>query len=140
MASETRGIGEVVGELGVGERLVLAGAAGVFLLWLVFDLILQDYFVGQLPFLLAVLVLLAAVRVRVQNAEPIFSYEGALLVCALSLGVLGVLSVVEDVRYEVLSRGGATAVGAVLFWLVALVAGAGAWRLLQERPSSNSTH
>lgn len=126
-------IGRAVQGLGIGERMVLAGAAGVVALWLVFDLVLQEYFISQLPIVLAAFALLVAFRVRVQSTRPVLSYDVVLLVCAVSLGIIGVLSVVENIRSEVFEAGGATVVGAILFWIATLVAGAGAIQLMQQR-------
>ncbi len=133
-AGGVQGIGDAIQRLGLGERLAVLGAAGVFLVWLVFGLLTQDYGVGQLPFLLAVGTLVLAYRFHVRKAGdwPV-AYGAAVLILAGALGLIGVRELLLDLRYEIFDIGGATVVGAILFWIAAITAGVGAVQMALAR-------
>lgn len=126
-------IGDAIQRLGMGERLAVLGAAGVFLVWVVFGVITQDYGVGQLPFLLALGTLVLAYRFHVQKAgDWPLSYGVVVLVLAAALGLVGVRELVLDLRYQIFDTDAGTMVGAVLFWIAALAAGVGAVQMARE--------
>lgn len=128
MANETAGgIGQAIQGLGAGERLAVLGAAGVLVAWLVFDLILQDYSIGHLPFVASALIVFFAYRLHVQNAVdwPV-AYTPLIVVLAGVVGFVGVTELVQDIRYEIFDARAGVIIGAILFWVGAIAAGVGA--------------
>ncbi len=127
MAGGMQDIGQAVSALGIGEKLAVLGAAGVLVGWLLFDLVMTEYGVGQLPFIVAAFTVFLAYRYHMQKATdwPV-GYATLVIVLAGILGVLGVRELALDLRYEILDVGGLTAVGALVFWIAAIAAGAGA--------------
>lgn len=123
-------IGRAVQQLGIGEKMAVLGAAGVLAVWLVFDLLMTEYSIGHLPFALAALVVFFAYRFHMQHAThwPV-DYGTLVVVLAGLIGLLGLLELVTDLRYEIFDTDGSTIVGAIAYWAAAIVAGVGAFRM-----------
>ena len=63
-AASDGGIGgelsSTIAKLGAGEKLAVLGAAGVMVVWLLFDLLIDEYGIGEPSFILAGLIVGAA--------------------------------------------------------------------------------
>lgn len=130
-----QGIGRAVQALGLGERLIVLGAAGVLAVWLVFALLTREYGVGVLAFVTATAALYFAYRFHIQKAADwAVPYRTLILALGALLGLMGVHEFLMDMRYELYEVGGATFVGGILFWIAAIVAGVGAFQMAASRP------
>lgn len=133
-ASAGGGIGQdissTVAKLGAGEKLAVLGAAGVLAVWLVFDLLIDEYSLGHLPFALA-LVAGTAAYVHHNKGSDGWSvdYKTVIVVTCAIGGVIGAWSVVEELRADVLDADGATVIGALLYYATSITSGVGAWQL-----------
>lgn len=134
MSGGVQGIGRAVQALGVGEKLAVLGSVGVVVVWFVFHLLTQDYSVGQVPFVLSAGTVFLAYRYHVAKAEewPL-AYATLVIALAGTLGAIGVRELLLDLRYEIFDVGGATLVGAILFWIAAIAAGVGAVQMAMGR-------
>ena len=129
-AGGMQGIGRAVQALGIGEKLAVLGAAGVLATWLVFDLLMAEYGIGHLPFVLSALTVFAAYRFHIQHQDgwPV-RYDTIVIVLAGVIGLVGLQELATDLRYESLDRDNATIIDALAFWAAAIVAGVGAVRM-----------
>lgn len=122
-------ISETFSELKGGERLAVIGAAIVLVVWLVFDLLIDDYSTGALPFALALLIVGAAfVHHRRDGADPV-PYGSLLFVAAGILGIIGAVDAIEEIRDDIFDARGGTVVGALGYYAGAIVSGVGALQL-----------
>ena len=120
---------DMIGKLGAGEKLAVLGAAAVLAVWLLFDLLIDEYSTGSLPFALALVVVGAAyVRHQGSGNEPV-PYKSLLFVGAGLLGVLGAVDVIEELRNNILDADGTTVIGALLYYAGAITSGVGALQL-----------
>ncbi|MCK9494769.1 MAG: hypothetical protein M0R75_04640 [Dehalococcoidia bacterium] len=126
-------VGRVVLGLGMGERLAVLGAVGVLAVSLVFGLITRDYGVGQVAFLLAVVLLFVMYRGRVQQAADGVDYTTLVIALGGMLGLIGLRELVLDLRFEIFDAGTATILAAMLFWASTIAAGAGALQVAMAR-------
>ena len=55
-------ISATVAKLGAGEKLAVLGAAAVLAVWLVFDLLIDEYSIGTFSFVLSLVIVYAAYR------------------------------------------------------------------------------
>ncbi len=126
-------ISETVAKLGAGEKFAVLGAAGVMGVWLVFDLLIDEYFTGHLAFVLALVVVTAAYLHHTKGSgDWAVPYKTVVTVCAGLLGVLGVWFLIEEVRGDVLDADAATVLGALIFYVASIVSGVGAWQLSKQ--------
>ena len=137
--TETQGSGignelsATVAKLGAGEKLAVLGAAGVLVVWLLFDLLIDEYSTGQLPFVLALGVVVAAYLHHNRGSEEwSIDYRTLVVVGAGLLGILGAWFLIEEIRNDILDADGATVLGAILFWAASIVSGVGAWQLTRK--------
>lgn len=121
---------ETFAKLGGGERLAVLGAAIVLGGWLVFDLLIDDYSTGTTAFVLAVLVVGAAYthHRRTSGSDPV-PYGTVIFVGAGILGLLGVIEVIEELRNNILDTDAVTIIGALVFYVGAIMSGVGAVQL-----------
>jgi hypothetical protein len=126
-------VGRVVLGLGMGERLAVLGAVGVLAVSFVFGLITRDYGVGQLAFLLAVVLLFVMYRGRVQQAADGVDYTTLVIALGGMLGLIGLRELALDLRFEIFDAGTATILAAVLLWASTIAAGAGALQMAMAR-------
>jgi hypothetical protein len=103
--SPTEGLGAVVSGLGEKERLVAVGAALIVVVWLIFELILAEYFFSGVTLLLAV-VTLFAVWAHKQDPEASWPvpYSWALRVLGYSVGFMGLVELLFDLRNGILDN------------------------------------
>ncbi len=123
-----------VAKLGAGEKLAVLGAAGVLAVWLVFDLLIDEYSTGSLAFVLALVVSYAAYRHHGRGSDGwAVPYQTIVWVGASLLGVLGVWFLIEELRGDIFDADAATIIGAVAFYITAIVSGVGAFQLSSKR-------
>ena len=123
-----------VSKLGAGEKLAVLGAAGVLAVWLVFDLLIDEYSTGSVSFVLALVVSYAAYRHHGRGSEGwAVPYETIVWVGASLLGVLGVWFLIEELRQSILDADAATLIGALAFYVTTIVSGIGAFQLSSKR-------
>ena len=126
-------ISETVAKLGAGEKFAVLGAAGVLGVWLVFDLLIDEYFTGHLAFVLALVVVAAAYLHHTKGSgDWAVPYKTVVSVCAGLLGVLGAWFLIEEVRGDILGADAATVLGALIFYVASIVSGVGAWQLSKQ--------
>lgn len=121
---------ETFAKLGGGERFAVMGAAIALVGWVLFDLLIDEYALGHLPFALSVLIVGAAYthHRRASAAEPV-SYKSLLFVAAGILGLLGLWDLIEEIRAGIFDDGAATVIGALVYYAGAILAGLGALQL-----------
>lgn len=123
-------ISATVAKLGAGEKLAVLGAAAVLAVWLVFDLLIDEYSIGTMSFVLSLAVVYAAYRHHNRGSEgwPI-PYQSVVWAAAAVLGVLGVWFLIEEIRGDILDADAATVIGGLAFYVAAIVSGVGAYQL-----------
>ena len=126
-------ISATVAKLGAGEKFAVLGAAGVMGVWLVFDLLIDEYFIGQVPFVLALVAVTAAYLHHTKGSDDwAVPYRTVVMVCAGLIGVLGAWFIIEELRNEILDSDAATVLGAIVFYVASIVSGVGAWQLSKQ--------
>lgn len=127
-------ISATVAKLGAGEKLAVLGAAGVLAVWLVFDLLIDEYSIGAVSFVLSLAIVYAAYRHHNRGSDTwAVPYESLVWAAASLLGVLGVWFLIEEIRGEILNTDAATVIGALAFYIAAIVSGVGAYQLSSRR-------
>lgn len=127
-------ISATVAKLGAGEKLAVLGAAAVLAVWLVFDLLIDEYSVGTMSFVLSLAVVYAAYRHHDRGSEGwAIPYQTIVWVGASLLGVLGVWFLIEEIRGDILDADAATVIGGLAFYVAAIVSGVGAYQLSSRR-------
>ena len=123
-------ISATVAKLGAGEKFAVLGAATVLAGWLLFDLLIDDYSLGHLPFALAVVLTFAAYKHHTSGSDgwPV-NYRSLVWAGAALLGLIGVWALIEELRNGILDDGVARVVGALVFYGGSIVSGIGAWQL-----------
>lgn len=117
-------------KLSGGERLAVLGAAIVLGGWLIFDLLVDEYSVGQVGFSLSVLIVGAAFvhHRRTSGSDPI-PYGSLLFVAAGILGLVGATDFIEETRNKIFDTDGTTIIGALIFYVGSVMSGIGAVQL-----------
>lgn len=134
-------IGDMIGSLSGGERLAVLGAAGVLAIWLIFDLLWNEFGLSSFTFALAVVVVAAAYFHRQGSGGFAVPYTKILFVAAGLLGLLAAVDVVEELLDLIFDRGsvfdtdyndGIQVLAAILYYAAAITSGAGARQLGSE--------
>jgi len=125
-----RDISGAVAQLGFGEKFAVLGAVGVLAVWLLFDLILDGYWVGHLPFALALVVGYSAYRYHIQKTGAwAIPYATVVFGGAALIGIIGAYSLISELRSGVLDAGASRAIGALGYWAASIIAGIGALQM-----------
>lgn len=123
-------ISATVAKLGAGEKLAVLGAAGVLAVWLVFDLLIDEYSTGDMMFVVALVVAVAAYKHHNGGSEGwSIDYRTLVIVGGAVLGILGAYYLIEEVRAEIFDADGATIIGALVFYVASITSGVGAWQM-----------
>jgi hypothetical protein len=126
-------ISSTVAKLGAGEKLAVFGAVGILAVWLVFDLLIDEYSTGDMMFVLALVVSVAAYKHHNGGSEGwSVDYRTLVIVGGALLGVLGAYYLIEEVRADIFDADGATVVGAIVFYVASITSGVGAWQMSQR--------
>jgi len=131
---QDRGLGKeltnAVANLGAGEKFAVLGAAVLLGGWALFDLLLDEFGTGHLPFALAVVIVLTAYsHQQGKYADQPIPYKTLLFVCAGLLGLIGFWDLVDDLRNGILDADVTTILGAFIYYGGAIVSGVGALQL-----------
>jgi hypothetical protein len=113
-------------KLGGGERLAVLGAALVLVGWLLFDLLIDEYSTGYLQFALAVVIVGGAWTHHKGSGPDPVPYTSLLFVAAGILGLLGAYDLIEELRADIFDADATTIIGALVYWVGAIMAGVGA--------------
>ncbi|MGI9607873.1 MAG: hypothetical protein ACR2P0_17225 [Acidimicrobiales bacterium] len=127
-------ISDTFSKMSGGERFAVLGAVIVLADWLLFDLLIDDYGMGSLPFALAVLIVGAAYFHHRRSGDDPVPYGSLLFAAAGILGLLGVVDVIEEVRNDIFDRDATTVVGALIYYGGAILSGVGALQLKNNQP------
>ncbi len=133
-AAASSGIGSelssTVAKLGAGEKLAVLGAAGVMVVWLLFDLLIDEYGIGEPSFILAGLVVAAAYFHHNRgSADWSVDYVTVVKVAGIFLGLLGAWTLVEQVRADLFDRNATDIIAALGYYVGTITSGIGAWQL-----------
>ena len=123
-------LSSTVAKLGAGEKLAVLGAAGILAVWLVFDLLIDEYSTGDMMFVLSLVVVAAAYKHHNGGSEGwSIDYRTLVIVGGALVGILGAYYLVEEVRAEIFDADAATVVGALVFYAASITSGIGAWQM-----------
>lgn len=126
-------ISSTVAKLGAGEKLAVFGAVGILAVWLVFDLLIDEYSTGDMMFVLALVVSVAAYKHHNGGSEGwSVDYRTLVIVGGALLGILGAYYLIEEVRADIFDADGATVLGAIVFYVASITSGVGAWQMSQR--------
>lgn len=119
-----------VAKLGASEKLAVLGAAGVLVVWALFDLLIDEYGMGHLPFALAVVATAAAYYHHNKGSSDwSVDYRTVLFVTCALTGLIGAWSLIEEVRNDIFDADAGTLIGALAYYAAAITSGVGAWQL-----------
>lgn len=123
-------ISSTVAKLGAGEKLAVLGAAGLLGVWLVFDLLIDEYSTGDMMFVLALVVVVAAYKHHNGGSEGwSIDYRTLVIVGGALLGILGGYYLIEEVRADIFDADAATVIGGLVFYVASITSGIGAWQM-----------
>ena len=133
-AAAAGGIGSelssTVAKLGAGEKLAVLGAAGVMVVWVLFDLLIDEYGIGEPSFILAGLIVAAAYFHHNRgSADWSVDYVTVVKVAGIFLGLLGAWTLVEQVRADLFDREATDVIAALGYYVGTITSGIGAWQL-----------
>ena len=123
-------LSSTVAKLGAGEKLAVLGAAGLLAVWLVFDLLIDEYSTGDMMFVLALVVVVAAYKHHTGGSEGwSIDYRTLVIVGGALLGILGGYYLIEEVRGDIFDADAATVIGALAFYVASITSGIGSWQM-----------
>ncbi|MDH3248802.1 MAG: hypothetical protein OEQ47_07560 [Acidimicrobiia bacterium] len=133
-AEAASGIGgelsSTMAKLGASEKLAVLGAAGVMLVWLLFDLLIDEYGIGEPSFILAGLVVAAAYFHHNRGSDDwSVDYVTVVKVAGIFLGLLGAWTLVEQVRGGILDSDATSIIAAIGYYVGTITSGVGAWQM-----------
>ncbi len=112
-----RALDDTIGRLGTtGELLIALGAVGILLVDLLGDIIFDDYSFPSIAWIAALLIVVAVVLRRFREAALPMDYTWSLIVLGFVAGAVIARELVVDLRFDVLERGAATVVFALLLY------------------------
>ncbi len=134
VAEAASGIGSelssTVAKLGASEKLAVLGAAAVMVVWLLFDLLIDEYGIGEPSFILAGMIVGAAYFHHNRgSADWSVDYVTVVKVSGIFLGLLGAWTLVEQVRADLFDRDAASIIGALGYYAGTITSGIGAWQM-----------
>jgi len=122
---------------GPGEPLIALGAVLMVVVDLVGDVIMEDYSIPYMVLTPALLIVLAIVGYRFLSVGLPVGYGTVVAILALVAGVTMARELVDDIHYDVLDRGGATVVFALLAYLGGALLLVGSWQLWSSLPKQS---
>lgn len=114
--------------LGVAEQVAVAGAALVVLVELVTGMVLQEYWAGDVAFLLGLAVLTAAYLRHVRSGAVPLGYANVIRVAGFAIAALAVVDLVYEVRRGVFDNA-IDILGGAGYYLGAVLMAMGAFRI-----------
>jgi hypothetical protein len=127
-ASAQAAAASFVGRLGLAEQLALGGAALIVIVEIVFGLLLDEYWAGDIAFLLGLAVLAAAFIRHARGGEVPIGYVTVIRVAGFAVLALAIVDLVYELRHGVFDNG-ADILGGALYYVGAGLMAAGAWTL-----------
>lgn len=125
----------LLSKLSQGELLVGAGALILVVGDLIFGLVTRDYSLGQLPWAVA-LVALVAILLHLRGMNLPVSYEGILVLAGLTIALIGVRDLLYDLRYLSGNQVDVTYyLGMLAYYLGVVLMAVGAWMVWRRRPA-----
>ena len=125
----------MLSKLSQAELLVGAGALLIVLGELIFGLVTRDYSLGQLPWAVAAIALIAIILRLVGRTLP-GSHEGILVLAGLVMAVIGVRDLLYDLRYLSGNSVDATYyLGMLAYYAGVALMAAGAFLLWRKQPA-----
>lgn len=118
--------------LQAGEQMALSGAGLIALVWILFDLIVDDGTVSSFTLLIAVLTVLAIWIHRWGHYDFGTGYRIVIGALGLGLALFAVTNFLLIVRTGI-SASALQLLGLLLFWVGGVVAGYGAWLVFRTR-------
>jgi predicted Co/Zn/Cd cation transporter (cation efflux family) len=116
--------GAGAGDFTSGEGLVALAGMILLVIWVVFDIFLDDYGVGTLTLLLAALVVIAP-RIRRDTVEKILPLPVIMKLAGYTLALIGAIAVIEAIE-EGFFEGAATVIAALAEYAAFAIAFIGA--------------
>lgn len=130
---DTQEAESMMSKLGVGERLLVLGAEVFLAVWLLFDLLIDEYAIGSTALILGLIVAGAAyVHHNGGSSEWGINYTTVVVVAGALLGVLGAWDLIEEVRGGIFDRDAATVIGGLAYYASSIACGVGAWQLSRK--------
>lgn len=111
-----------------GDTLVMWGALGVIAAWVVFEVIVEEYFIGTATVAVA-LVIAVLPRIDAKALTALASPAGFMKLAGYSLAALGAVELVSDLRNNIFDAGGSTIVGALVAYAAYAVTYMGAHKI-----------
>jgi len=129
-ASSGGGGGIDFSSLSQGEKLVGLGALAVIAVYVIFELITEDYFVNYVAILLASFIL-GVLWIKLQRPGTTLAVPAASLLrgAGYMLLVFGVVLFIDQLKDDIFEAPGATIAAAVILYAACAVAGFGAKQL-----------
>ena len=123
----------MLSRLSQGELLVGAGALLLVVCDLVFGLVTNDFSLGQLPWAIA-LVTLVAIVLRLMGRTLPGSHEGILVFAGLAMAVIGVRDLLYDLR-DLSGHDATFYLGLLAYYGGVVLMAAGAFLLWRKKPA-----
>lgn len=96
-----------------GDTLVMWGALAVLAVWVIFEVIAEDYFLGTATVALAIVIALVP-RIDAKAISALTSPAAFMKLAGYGLVALGVVELVSDLRNNLFDAGGGTIIGALV--------------------------
>jgi hypothetical protein len=118
------------GSLSQGEKLVGLGAVAVLAVYIIFELITEDYFVNYVAILLAAFILgVLWLKLQRPGMTWVVPSSSLLRVAGYLLVVFGVVLFIDQMKDDIFEAPGATIAAALILYGACAVAGIGAKQL-----------
>jgi hypothetical protein len=111
-AEEASVVTSALGDFSTGEGMVAIGGIIILVVWLLFEVILEEYGVPHIAILLAAGAAILP-RLNRDTVEKVMSLPSLMKVIGYGLAIVGVIEIVEDLRNEILSTDAATVIAAL---------------------------
>lgn len=111
-AEEASAVTSALGDFSTGEGMVAIGGIIILVVWLLFEVILEEYGVPHIAILLAAGAAILP-RLNRDSVEKVLSLPSLMKVIGFGLVIVGVIELVEDMRNGILSTDAATVIAAL---------------------------
>jgi hypothetical protein len=121
----------MVNRFNSAEQMAVGGAALIVLVELVFGMVLEGYWAGDVPFVLALGVLGVAFMRRIRNAELHVDYVTVLKAAGFAVAALAVIDLVYELRHGYFDNA-TDILGGAGYYIGAALMFAGAWMVRRD--------
>ena len=109
-------LASMIGDLGQAERLIVFGGVLLVLNYLFFELIVREYYMSSVLLLTGGFAIAAAwIRHNRSDASWPVPYEWLMRVFGFTAGFLGLLELLDDLRFDILDESSAIIGGLILY-------------------------